>query len=48
MHKDSFVILTPDYVRDYRQEYFILNHHKERAYMVMLLIGLLMFTYGIM
>jgi hypothetical protein len=46
--RSSFIIVTPSYIKDYRQEYFILNHYKEREYLIALLIGLLLLAYGFM
>lgn len=44
--RSSFVIITPSYIKDYRQEYFILNHYKERELLIAILVCGIMLVYG--
>jgi hypothetical protein len=41
-----FVILTPQYFRDYRQEYYVLNWQKEQLYLKFILAGTILLLWG--
>ena len=47
MPNKPFVIVTPYYFRDFRQEYYVLSHHKEQLYLKLILAGLLILLYGL-
>jgi hypothetical protein len=48
MSQRPFIILTPNYIRDYRQEYYILNHNKEQTYLKLILAGLILTLIGLL
>lgn len=45
--RQSFVILTPQYFKDYRQEFYVLNWQKEQLLIKIMLVGAIIMVYGL-
>jgi len=43
-----FIILSPTYFRDYRQEYYVMNFQKEQIYLKIMLAGAFLLLYGLL
>jgi hypothetical protein len=47
MPQAPFVIVTPKFYRDYRQEFYVLNWQKEQLFLKIILAGALLLLYGL-
>ena len=48
MPDKPFMLLTPEYFQDFRQEFYILNHYKEQLYLRIVLVGAVFLFYGLL